>query len=451
MDNKKSLRQIILIQLGLILAAWVPYLVRFALSSGKWDIYLFITGRAGFSKQLTLVLPHFGFAVLLILSLVRPSYFLAVRGIARKRWQVALGVGVVVMGLLFYSLANIGLSLSTQLSYLLLLLWWLILFSTAIMLPEVQKPGVFSRRGETAIFISFVLLVSLGVSYLVVGLNEMGQSFHTVTEGPDQSQAVLFHDPFYYGITNPNYYPFYIFNGEHPAPSIKTLQELAAGADTDQEVIDNVVDYFEELQDKISVDFEEENPERLKALYVMYLVHLSHPYGLQDHTSETLIDFIFNIDVAECYQITRYQSVLMDGFGLTWRSFYMDGLHTWLEVDIDGKWEIFDATSNTWVNHGIYELMKGESRTYRNFYSPWLDESQEGARINAQQLLDERQYIYLPGTNKLIVLNTTGPGVLRSFVPGFGIYYPPAKFCEGDESLCIPLIDAQSWPIEKSP
>lgn len=459
MENKNSLRQTILIYQGLILAAFIPYLVRFSLSSSKWDVFLFITGKAGFSKQLSLVLPILGFIVLHIISLIRPLWILSFKEVIHKRWKVTLGVGIATMSLMFYAFTNIGLSPTTQLSYLLLFLWWLILFVTAIILPETWKPEKFTGRGVIAIFISFVLFIGLGVSYLLVGLNRIGINAYVAIEQPtpgiginadmptEQSTprpAAPYPDPYYYGITNPVYYPFYIYSGERPAPFIESLQELASGAKTDQEVVNNVVDYFEENRDKISVDLGEENPERLKALYVMYLVHLAHPYGLEDHTPETLLDYIRGIEVAECFQINRYQAIIMNGFGLPWRRIGLSALHGWLEVKIDGQWEIFDATSNTWINHGAFELMEGGPRTYRLFYSPSMDENQEIARTFAQQLLDKRNFRYLPGTNKLIVLNGAGSAVLRAYMPGLGIYYPPKILCEGNESVCIPYVMEQS-------
>ena len=175
MDNKKSLQQTILIQQGLILAAFIPYLVRFAVSGSRQAIFLFITSRTGIPKGFILILPILGFIVLHIISFIRPSWILFGRETIRKRWQVAMGVIIVLIGILFIIVANIGLTLSTRLSYLLVLSWWMILFAIVILPLERKKPGGFTRRGDQVIVVSIALAVSLGVSYLVIGLHEMNQ------------------------------------------------------------------------------------------------------------------------------------------------------------------------------------------------------------------------------------------------------------------------------------
>jgi hypothetical protein len=111
--------------------------------------------------------------------------------------------------------------------------------------------------------------------------------------------------------------------------------------------------------------FDESNPTRAAGLYIMYTLHNQHPYSEEWHCG----------DMAE----EGLRRVLE--MGLTARMGTISGgTHAFFEVQIDGQWELFDPTTNVWIDHSAVELMAGLSRTYRAFYTPVLDENRPDFR-----------------------------------------------------------------------
>jgi len=111
--------------------------------------------------------------------------------------------------------------------------------------------------------------------------------------------------------------------------------------------------------------FAENNPTRATAFYIIYTVHNRHPYSDQWHCG----------DMAE---VALHDAQML---GLTARMGTLSGgTHAFLEVLIDGRWELFDPTTNVWINRSAEELMTGIPRTYRAFYTPVLDENRPDFR-----------------------------------------------------------------------
>jgi hypothetical protein len=170
-----------------------------------------------------------------------------------------------------------------------------------------------------------------------------------------------------------------IFSAE-PGPDVDTLQNIAMGATTDDEILDKVVDYYHQNRDRLRVLWREDNDTRLAALFSMYLVHISTAYGEAVYPS-SLIEYIGQAR-AQCGTYTYAESRIATVLGLTWRAVEFVGEHAWMEVLISGQWETFDATTNTWLSKGVDELMRGEPRTYRQFYTPMLDVNRPDARLH---------------------------------------------------------------------
>lgn len=168
-----------------------------------------------------------------------------------------------------------------------------------------------------------------------------------------------------------------IFSNE-PGPDTPRLQEVAAGATTDDEILQAVVDYYEANQEQLSMLWREENPTRLAGLFSMYVVHISTIYGETEFPS-TLVEYLGQ-QYAQCGTYTWMQFHIADALGLTYRTTEFVGEHAWLEIQVDGQWEIFDATTNTWLSRGVDELMQGLPRTYRQLYTPLLDIDRPDAR-----------------------------------------------------------------------
>jgi hypothetical protein len=189
-----------------------------------------------------------------------------------------------------------------------------------------------------------------------------------------------------------------------PGPDTPTLQELALGAATDEAIVQNVVAYYEEHHDELQSMWREENESRLQAFYAMYIVHISHVYG-ETRYPETLVDYM-TLERSHCGIYVIAQEDIVEAFGLTWRLVGLtSGWHGWIEVLVDGQWEVFDSTVNIWINRAGYELINGVTREYRYFYTPLLDIDRPDARFH----LDEGYNMHN----------------LRNWMPGLGLFYNP--------------------------
>jgi hypothetical protein len=193
-----------------------------------------------------------------------------------------------------------------------------------------------------------------------------------------------------------------IFSNE-PGPDTLTLQEIAPGATTDEGIVQAVVDYYEENGERLSILWREENPTRLAGLFSMYVVHISTIYG-ETTFPTTMVEYLGQ-SRAHCGTYTWAQLQIADALGLTWRTVEFVAEHAWVEVLIDGQWEVFDATTNTWLSRGVDELMQAMPRTYRQFYTPLLDINRPDARYHIAEGYDMQR--------------------LRQRMPTIGIVYMP--------------------------
>jgi hypothetical protein len=188
------------------------------------------------------------------------------------------------------------------------------------------------------------------------------------------------------------------------APGIPDLQTLTQGANDDAEALQRVTDYYDAHEQELAALFEESHPERLKALYTMHIVHISHVYGVR-LAPPSLLTYL-SAENSHCGMYSRYQAQILDAFGMTWRIFMHNAAeHAWIEVLIDGQWETFDATVNVWISIGGFELVEGKARTYRLFYTPMNDLARPDARAH-----------FLVGYNM---------PRLRLWMPELGLTYSP--------------------------
>lgn len=169
-----------------------------------------------------------------------------------------------------------------------------------------------------------------------------------------------------------------------PGPDVPTLQELAVGTTSDAEIISAVVAYFEANRERLQVLWREDNPVRLAGIFSMYVVHISHPYGETEYPS-SFVEYLSQ-PRAHCGTYSIAQARIAEGLGLTWRMWELtSGWHGWVEIYVDDHWEIFDATTNNWINKSAEELLNGEPRQYRAFYTPLLDINRPDARFHLDE------------------------------------------------------------------
>lgn len=165
-----------------------------------------------------------------------------------------------------------------------------------------------------------------------------------------------------------------------PGPDVPTLDEFALNAADDSEIVVNVVAYYEANAERLALLWREDNPLRLAGIFTMYISHISRPYGETPPTA-SIMDFQTN-ERAHCGTYIIPQQQIAIALGLTTRTIEFVGEHAWLEVYVDDHWELFDATTNTWINRTGLELLEGVVRQYRYFYTPMLDINRPDARLH---------------------------------------------------------------------
>lgn len=201
-----------------------------------------------------------------------------------------------------------------------------------------------------------------------------------------------------------------IFDAE-PGPDTLTLQEITVGATNDEQALEAIIRYYNENRERLGILWREEHSERLAGLFSMYVVHISTIYG-ETPFPTTFLEYLGQTR-ADCGTYTWAQVHIADALGLTYRFTEFLGEHAWTEIQIDGHWEIFDATTNTWLSSGVDELMLGAPRNYRQFYTPLLDMNRPDARYHIAEGYDMQR--------------------LRQRMPTLGIIYmPPGELFVSD-------------------
>lgn len=146
--------------------------------------------------------------------------------------------------------------------------------------------------------------------------------------------------------------------------------------------IEAAVTYFNTNYAMIEALFAESHPQRLAALYSMYVIHTTKPYG-EMASAATLEDFLES-PYAHCGGYGVAQGILNEVLGLTSRALLIDGGdHAFIEVLIDDNWEVFDSTVNLWVDRSLEAMLRGEPRAYRAFYTPVYDPDRASERTAA--------------------------------------------------------------------
>lgn len=190
-----------------------------------------------------------------------------------------------------------------------------------------------------------------------------------------------------------------------PPLQIATLAEIVGLAEDNESALQAVVDYYANNRDHLIREFREMDDTRLRALYGMYIVHLAVPYFSVEREPTNLVEFV-SAPSAHCGTYAMALGEIYSALGLHWRSWSVsNGSHALLDVDINGKWETFDATSNLWLSVAVDELVAGAPRSYRLFYTPSAD-------INA-----EPRYLMEGKADAAAVIH------LRRAIPLWGIHF----------------------------
>lgn len=150
--------------------------------------------------------------------------------------------------------------------------------------------------------------------------------------------------------------------GEIPAFPAR-LSDIVGNAEEDEEAIKRIVAYFDENEPALADFFETTYRDETAATFIMYVVHMTTPYGVIEGWPASLSYFANEQQFSHCGVYLAFQMSIARAFNLHWRWVqWENGGHVWMEVMLDGQWEIFDATSNLRIDHSIFELISGASR-----------------------------------------------------------------------------------------
>lgn len=193
------------------------------------------------------------------------------------------------------------------------------------------------------------------------------------TAGIVFAYAVLSADP------PPKAWAGYVFDARlmsaDPALPIPSLTDIVGDAKTDEDAQTSIADYYDRQQPVLAVLFSETDDQRLRGLFGMYIVHLARPYNVvpEDWESWGLLDFLHG-QSAHCGLYSLAQKHVYDALGLRWREVVVDGgWHGLIEAQIGANFEVFDSTTNVWIDQPVESLLDGVARNYRAFYSPMMD------------------------------------------------------------------------------
>ncbi len=196
--------------------------------------------------------------------------------------------------------------------------------------------------------------------------------------------------------------PDRLFSAEPPL-DIPTLQTIIGDAATDDQALQAITAYYDAHADQLAAQFRETNSTRLTALFVMYVTHISNAYSTLDHAPVDLIAYLHQ-PYSHCGTYSQFEAEILSAFGMTWRIINITGgTHAFVEVQVDGQWEIFDATTNDWIDTSAFAMERGAERHSRSFYTPLLD----------PQVTYDDEEVRRVGQE------------LRVMLPGLGLFYFP--------------------------
>lgn len=158
-----------------------------------------------------------------------------------------------------------------------------------------------------------------------------------------------------------------------PALPIPTISEIVGGAATDAAARTRIADYYSANAERLADVFNERSDQRTRALFGMYITHLAAPYNTVETAPSTLLEFIA-APAAHCGTYAHAQAQIYNALGLEWQNVIVNGgWHGLIQAKIGQTYEVFDSTSNVWVNQPVQALLDGRSRDYRSFYTPIED------------------------------------------------------------------------------
>ncbi|MCK6578198.1 MAG: hypothetical protein L6Q98_08865 [Anaerolineae bacterium] len=147
-----------------------------------------------------------------------------------------------------------------------------------------------------------------------------------------------------------------------------------------------VVAYFDENAAALAQAFGTSSRQETAAVYAMQLVHRHAPYGPTNHFPSDILDYATTQAYTHCGTSVAAQSQIAEALGLHWRMILIEnGDHIWLEVLVDGVWQIYDATTNLVIDRPMEELLQGLPRSYRQYRQSTEISNCEACRLNLRQ------------------------------------------------------------------
>ena len=190
--------------------------------------------------------------------------------------------------------------------------------------------------------------------------------------------------------------PDELFNADPPLP-IPALKTMTAGAETNAAALASIVAYYQAHETDIGSLFREQIQLGCAACSRCTWFTPALCTAWCPHCPANFIDYI-QMPTSACGTYSYAEGKILTALGVQWRSIDISGgTHTFVEANIDGHWEYFDATINVWVNRSALEMQTGVERTARKFYTPLLDPAYAG-QIDATDLrVAQELRVMMPG------------------------------------------------------
>lgn len=109
----------------------------------------------------------------------------------------------------------------------------------------------------------------------------------------------------------------------------------------------------------------------LRALFYMNFVRMFGVYGNRDLHENTIKDILWGDPnyYFQCGTYTTLLAMLLDKAGYQLRTVEVNGgAHGYVEVMLNGRWQILDPTINTWVDQSTENLLNGVPRNTKTFF-----------------------------------------------------------------------------------
>ena len=125
---------------------------------------------------------------------------------------------------------------------------------------------------------------------------------------------------------------------------------------------------------------------KLKALFYMNFVHMSAYYGQRDLQDLSLKELLWGGDFFQCGNYSVLLGMLLEKAGYEFRTLAIYPGHSIIEIKLDDRWQVFDPTTNLWIDQSIEDQIAGKAKNIKEFFLQAEDQNNSKAREHMADL-----------------------------------------------------------------